>query len=173
MAYISLKINNFRLAMLYHIIVTSYIDRFSWFWYQWKEETLTLYYFTKLLYFGHVNFKITGGGNHPPLRRCVTKKRLKKTRVNLTYIICSTEQFGKQNLTTNHTNEEQYTLYNLQMNIYIYILVKITIQDLIRVAHSLFGTCENLCIYVSWERQIWIFSNVDTNLMQGIHMSKT
>ena len=26
--------------MFYYVIVTSYVDRFSWFWYQWKEETL-------------------------------------------------------------------------------------------------------------------------------------
>ena len=34
----------------------------------------TLYYGTKQLYFGHVNFKITGCGNHPPLVNRVTKK---------------------------------------------------------------------------------------------------
>ena len=36
----------------------------------------TLYYRTKQLYFGHVNFKFTGGGNHHPpfLGRRVTKK---------------------------------------------------------------------------------------------------
>ena len=34
----------------------------------------TLYYGTKQLYFGGVNFKFTGGGNHPPLGRRVTKK---------------------------------------------------------------------------------------------------
>ena len=34
-----------------------------------------LYYGTKQLYFGHINFKFTGGGNHPPpLGRRVTKK---------------------------------------------------------------------------------------------------
>ena len=27
--------------MFYYVIVTSYIDRFSWFWYQLKEETLS------------------------------------------------------------------------------------------------------------------------------------
>ena len=37
--YISLKINIFRPAMFYYVIVTSYVDRCSC-WYQWKEETL-------------------------------------------------------------------------------------------------------------------------------------
>ena len=26
--------------MFYYVIVTSYVDRFSSFWYQWKEKTL-------------------------------------------------------------------------------------------------------------------------------------
>ena len=30
----------FRSTMLYYVIVSSYVCRFSWFWYQWKEETL-------------------------------------------------------------------------------------------------------------------------------------
>ena len=35
----------------------------------------TLYYDTKQIYFRRVNFKITGGANHPPpLGRRVTKK---------------------------------------------------------------------------------------------------
>ena len=61
MANILLKIDIFRSVMLYYVIVTSYVDRFSWFWYQWKEETppysLGLYYGTKQLYFGRVNLK--------------------------------------------------------------------------------------------------------------------
>ena len=40
LAYISLKINIFRSAMFYYVIVTSYIDNFLWFWYQRKEKTL-------------------------------------------------------------------------------------------------------------------------------------
>ena len=40
LAYISLKIDIVRSAMFYYLIVTSYVDRFSWFWYQWKENTL-------------------------------------------------------------------------------------------------------------------------------------
>ena len=40
----------------------------------------TLYYGTKQLYFGHINFKFTGGGNHPLLRKTCYKKRLRKTR---------------------------------------------------------------------------------------------
>ena len=39
LAYISLKINIFRLVMFYNVIVKSYVDRFSWFWYEWIEET--------------------------------------------------------------------------------------------------------------------------------------
>ena len=27
-------------AMFENVIVTSYVDRFSWLWYQWKEKTL-------------------------------------------------------------------------------------------------------------------------------------
>ena len=40
LVYISLKIVIFRWAMLYYVIVTSYVNRFLWVWYQWKEETL-------------------------------------------------------------------------------------------------------------------------------------
>ena len=51
LAYILLKIDIFRSVMFYYVIVTSYVDWFSWFWYQWKEETLPytpgLYYGTK------------------------------------------------------------------------------------------------------------------------------
>ena len=36
----SLKINFLSPAMFENVIVTSYVDRFSWFWYKWKEETL-------------------------------------------------------------------------------------------------------------------------------------
>ena len=38
--YISLKIGFFRSAMFENVIVTSYVGRFSKFWYQWKGETL-------------------------------------------------------------------------------------------------------------------------------------
>ena len=40
LADISLKIDIFKSAMLYYDMVTSYIDRLSWFWYQWKKKTL-------------------------------------------------------------------------------------------------------------------------------------
>ena len=36
----SLKLRFLSPAMFENVIVTSYIDRFSLFWYQWKEETL-------------------------------------------------------------------------------------------------------------------------------------
>ena len=41
LAYISLKIDIFRSVMFYYVIVMSYVDRYSWFYYQWKEETLS------------------------------------------------------------------------------------------------------------------------------------
>ena len=49
-----------------------------------KREDPTLYYGTKQLYFGRVNFKITGDGNSPLRKTCYKKKkkkRLRKTRV--------------------------------------------------------------------------------------------
>ena len=42
-------------------LVTSYADRFSWFWYQWKEETLPYTMVPNNYTFGRVNFKFTGG----------------------------------------------------------------------------------------------------------------
>ena len=38
--YISLEIGFFRSVMFEKVIVTSYVSRFSKFWYQWKGETL-------------------------------------------------------------------------------------------------------------------------------------
>ena len=38
LTYISLKI---RSTMFYYVIVKLYVEQFSWFWYQWKEETLS------------------------------------------------------------------------------------------------------------------------------------
>ena len=46
------------------------------------ERRDPILYGTKQLYFGRVNLKFTGGGNHPTLGRRVTKKMLRKTRVN-------------------------------------------------------------------------------------------
>ena len=76
---------HFTSAMFYYVIVTSYVDRFSWLWYQWKEKTLpntvVRNNFTLILSIS----KLQGGGNHhppPPLGRRVTK-RLRKTRVKL------------------------------------------------------------------------------------------
>ena len=40
----------------------------------------TLYYGTKQLYFGCVNFKITGGGNHPLRKMSYQKKKKKKAQ---------------------------------------------------------------------------------------------
>ena len=61
-------------AMFSYVIVTSYVDRFSWFWYQWNKKTdPTPYYVTKQPHFGRVSLKITGVVT-TPLGRCVTKK---------------------------------------------------------------------------------------------------
>ena len=51
-----------------------------------ERKDPTLYYCTKQLYFGHVNLKFTGGGNHP-LRMTCYKKRLRKTRVKILPLI--------------------------------------------------------------------------------------
>ena len=60
----------------------------------------TLYYGTNQLYFGHVNFKVTGDGNHP--QEDVLRKRLRKTRVKIyvkstasTSLHCSIESAQK------------------------------------------------------------------------------
>ena len=45
-----------------------------------ERRAHTLYYATKQLYFGRVNFKIIWGGNHRPLED-VLQKGLRKTRV--------------------------------------------------------------------------------------------
>ena len=66
LAYISLKIDIFRSAMLYYIIVTSYVDRFSWFWYQWKEETLPFTMVPNNYTLGASIWNSQGGGNHTP-----------------------------------------------------------------------------------------------------------
>ena len=79
LAYISLKINIFRSAILYYVIVTSYVDRFSWFWYQWKEETLPYTMVPNNCTLGMSISNSQGGGNHTPLGRRVTKKKKKKS----------------------------------------------------------------------------------------------
>ena len=76
LAYISLKIDIFRSAMLYYVIVTSYVDRYSWFWYQWKRRPYTILWFQTTILLV-CQFQFTRGGNHP-LGRCVTKKKKKK-----------------------------------------------------------------------------------------------
>ena len=83
LAYISLKINIFRLAMFYYVILMSYVARFSGFWYQWKEETLPYTNGTKQLYFGHVNFKFTEGIVTNPLRKMCDKKGSGRRGINL------------------------------------------------------------------------------------------
>ena len=57
--------------MLYHVIVTSYVEQV---WYQWKDETLA--YGTKQLW--ACQFQVHGGGNSP---KDMLQKRLRKTRV--------------------------------------------------------------------------------------------
>ena len=73
LAYISLKINIFRSAILYYVIVTSYADRFSWFWYQWKEETLP-YTIVPNNCTLDISISNSRGVVTTPLRRGVTKK---------------------------------------------------------------------------------------------------
>ena len=45
----------------------------SMIWVLMEREDPTLYYDTKQLYFGRVNFKSTGGGNHPLRKTCYKK----------------------------------------------------------------------------------------------------
>ena len=74
--YISLKIGFFRSAMFENVIVTSYVGRFSKFWYQWKGET---HPYTMVPHTHTLGMSISsswGGGNHPPLGRCVTENTL-------------------------------------------------------------------------------------------------
>ena len=66
LAYILLKVDIFRLAILYYVIVTSYVDGFSWFWYQWKEETLPYTMVPNNYTLGVSISNSQGGGNHPP-----------------------------------------------------------------------------------------------------------
>ena len=79
LAYISLKIDIIRPASFYYVILTSYVNQFSWFWYQWKEEILP---------YTMVPNNYTLGASIPnsywvvttPFGRRVTK-RLRKTRL--------------------------------------------------------------------------------------------
>ena len=48
----------FRSAMFYYVIVTSYVDRFSWCWYQWKEETIPFTIVSKTILSAIVGFFI-------------------------------------------------------------------------------------------------------------------
>ena len=67
-------------AMFENVIVTSYIDRFSWFWYQWKEETLPCTMYQTIILWARQFQVHKGGGNHPLGKPCY-KKRLGRTRV--------------------------------------------------------------------------------------------
>ena len=72
----SLKIHFLSPAMLENVIVTSYVDRFSWFWYRWKEKTLPYTMVPNNHTLGPSISSSLGGGNHPPLVNYVTKKGL-------------------------------------------------------------------------------------------------
>ena len=65
LAYILLEIDIFRSAMF----LLRHCDVIHWpifmILVSMERGDITLYYGTKQLYFGRVNFKITGGGNHP------------------------------------------------------------------------------------------------------------
>ena len=67
--------------MLYYVIITAYVDRFFMILASMERGDPTLYYGTKQLYFGRVNFKFTGWlaptPPPPPLGRRVTKKAQK------------------------------------------------------------------------------------------------
>ena len=73
LAYISPEIDIFMSAMLYYIIVTSYVGRFSCFWYQWNEGTLSYTMESKNYTFG-VSISNSQGVVITPLGRRVTKK---------------------------------------------------------------------------------------------------
>ena len=47
----------------------------------------TLYYDTKQLFFGLVNFKFTWGGNHPLKKTCYPKKIKKERKKNNVHVI--------------------------------------------------------------------------------------
>ena len=49
----------------YRVIVTSYVDRFSWFWYQWKEETFSYTMIPNNYTLGVSISNSQGSGNHP------------------------------------------------------------------------------------------------------------
>ena len=70
----SLKIKIFRSAMFYYVIVTSYVDRFSWILYQWKEETLTYNTMVPNNYTLGASILNSQGVVTTPLWRRVTKK---------------------------------------------------------------------------------------------------
>ena len=74
LAYISLKIDIFRSAMFYYVIVTSYVDQFSWFWYQWKEETLPYTMVPNNYTLGLSISSSQGDGNHPPYEDVLQRK---------------------------------------------------------------------------------------------------
>ena len=78
----SLKLRFLSPAMFENVIVTSYVDWFSWFWYQWKEETLPYTMVSNNHTLVPSISSSWGGGNHPPpLGKPCYKKRLGRTRV--------------------------------------------------------------------------------------------
>ena len=72
----------FASAMSYYVIMTLYVDWFSWFWYQWKEETLP---YTKVPnnYTLGVSISSSQGVVTTPLGRRVTKKAQEDEGYNL------------------------------------------------------------------------------------------
>ena len=70
----------FRSAMFENVIVTSYVGRFSKFWYQWKGETLP---YTMVPHTHTLGMSVSsswGGGNTPLWKMCYGKYH-RKTRV--------------------------------------------------------------------------------------------
>ena len=59
--------------MFYNVIVTSYVTDLHDFGINEKKRPFPILWYKKNIYFGCVNFKITGGGNHPLRKTCYKK----------------------------------------------------------------------------------------------------
>ena len=70
----------------------------------------TLYYGTKQLHFGRVNFKFTGGGNHPLRKTCYRKKRGSGRR-GLSELWLSSYQINLTCYTFNNQNEYFFSVF--------------------------------------------------------------
>ena len=89
LAYILLKINIFRSVMFYYVIVTSYVDRFLWFWYQGKEKTL-FYTMVPNNYTLGMSISKSQGVVITPLRKMCYQKKKKKVEEDEGWVITVT-----------------------------------------------------------------------------------